>query len=245
MDRNTESEEKTDPLRSAMLRMNGCEVPDGFTNEVLEKARAKRIGGLSFGFKIAVPAFAAAAALVVFLGLPRFGGEQTPDLASTSDAPQVAGVDTQSSKSRSAEVPPYADTASGIQATIPGPNGNPIPAEKETEIRVDAVKPAPQVRLGGGKAPSSDPSMGAGEIKPELILSILGVDAVYENGGWKVESVTANSIAAKAGVRTGDVIEAVNDIALSNSSVFLRSFSAERLRVRRGSARVTLSLSGD
>lgn len=245
MERKTDSEDRDEAIRTVLMQMKGPEIPEGFTNSVLEEARTRRGRKSTLAWKIAVPSLATAVLLFIFLGMPFVTNEDGVDLSS-SVVPEKTIVDDQPSpQDKPMEIPPeFAGKAVefGNDAKTSGPN--PIPGDDETEIRRDAVKPAPQVRLGGGKSPSSDPSMGGGEIKPEIILSILGIDGVFDEGGWKVKSVSTNSIAAKAGVKAGDVIESVNDLKLSREGVFLRSLSADRLSVRRGSTRITLRLDG-
>lgn len=245
MERKADTEDRDEGIRAALMQMKGPEIPEGFTNSVLEEARGRREVKSTLAWKIAVPSLATAVLLFVFLGPPFVTNENGSELSSSVGPEKKIAVGQPSPQKSPMEVPPEFSGKAvefGKDTAISGPN--PIPADDETEIRRDAVKPAPQVRLGGGKSPSSDPSMGGGEIKPEIILSILGIDGVFDEGGWKVKSVTTNSIAAKAGVKAGDVIESVNDLKLSRESVFLRSLSADRLLVRRGGTRITLRLDG-
>jgi hypothetical protein len=238
-----ETEEKDERLRELLRDSKDFRVPDGFVNGVFEKAEARRSKSFSFGYRFGIPAVAAMALLVAFLGSSLFSGNEAPEVA------DKGAVDIPNPSPQSNPAILDSDTLNG-NPTLKTPSitqgTNPIPADEETEVRTEAVKPAPQVRLGAGaKSSGSNPSVGGAAIKPEIILSILGVDCDFEDNGWKVKSVTPQSVASKAGVKAGDVIEAVNDVALTKDGVFLRSLSVDRIVVRRSGARSTLRLAGN
>ncbi len=76
--------------------------------------------------------------------------------------------------------------------------------------------------------------MGHGRpIPAKELLSFLGVGATYDGAGWRVDSVSSNSTAERYGVRSGDIIEAINDQAVNESTSFKDSFTGKSLRVRR------------
>jgi len=248
MEKMTETEEQDEQLRDVLRGSKDFKVPDGFVNGVFEKAEARRSKPFSIGYRFAIPAVAVAALLVIFLGLPFFSSKDGMEIADKGLVnPKNPPSRSMTSKPNPVIVQPgTVNDNPTLNAPSVAQGQNPIPADEETEVRTEAVKPAPQVRLGAGaKGSSSNPSMGGSAIKPELILSILGVDCEFEDNGWKVKSVTSQSVAAKAGVKAGDVIEAINNVALTKDGVFLRSLSVDRLVVRRADARLTLRLGGN
>jgi len=243
-----ETEEKDERLREVLRDSKDFKVPDGFVNGVFEKAEARRSKSFSIGYRFAIPAVAVTALIIAFLGMPFFSGNKAPEVADKG----LVDIPNQSVPNASPQSNPTIVEPNALEGnpTLKNPSNaqsqNPIPDDEETELRTEAVKPAPQVRLGAGaKSSSSNPSVGGAAIKPEIILSILGVDCEFEDNGWKVKSVTPQSVASKAGVKVGDVIEAVNDVALTKDGVFLRSLSVDRVVVRRAGARSTLRLAGN
>lgn len=74
------------------------------------------------------------------------------------------------------------------------------------------------------------------------VLDTLGVSGDFLNGGWKVRSVAPNSLAQRAGVRSGDVIEAIDGQPLMESTSFRGRFSPKTLRIRRNDNTLTLKL---
>ena len=80
------------------------------------------------------------------------------------------------------------------------------------------------------------------EIPIREVLEMLGVKADFASGGWTVLSTADNSIAARSGVRSDDVIEAFNDRDLTEGTTLKAGFAGKSLRVRRDGKQVTLDL---
>lgn len=74
------------------------------------------------------------------------------------------------------------------------------------------------------------------------ILSQLGVSFSPTANGLRVDSVSANSIAARSGLITGDVIESLNGQRVSAETVLFGTFAAKRILVRRDGKAVDISL---
>jgi membrane-associated protease RseP (regulator of RpoE activity) len=74
------------------------------------------------------------------------------------------------------------------------------------------------------------------------VLTMIGVKANYSGTDWKVESVTEFSTAGKAGLRSGDVIEAINDQSLTQNTAFKGNFTGKSIRVRRNGQPVVIDL---
>lgn len=72
------------------------------------------------------------------------------------------------------------------------------------------------------------------------VLGILGITADFANGGWKVRSVVENSVAARAGVRAADVIEAIDGQMIKGDS--LVRGDAKTFTVRRDGKQMNLSM---
>ncbi len=125
------------------------------------------------------------------------------------------------------------------RSTDPRPDGNSLVRTLESANVImppgfESVDPRNQNRNSNDGAPSSTSLLD--------VIGILGIDANYTGGRWKVRSVTANSPAERAGVRANDVLEAVDAQTLSEKTSFRGSFSPKVLRVRRDGKSIDLDL---
>ncbi|HVF47937.1 MAG TPA: hypothetical protein VNA17_10260 [Pyrinomonadaceae bacterium] len=103
-------------------------------------------------------------------------------------------------------------------------------------VGVDPNANIPVPVLPGASTP------GVVRISGKDVLDRIGVSAVFAAGTWRVQSVNASSSAGKAGLQTGDVIEAVNGTGLSEKAVIEPGFSTKSLRVRRDGRTVFIGL---
>ncbi len=100
----------------------------------------------------------------------------------------------------------------------------------------------------GGFDPTSGSSANAKSIDHNVpipakdVLNLFGMNGTFGESGWKVESVTPDSLAGRSGVKSGDVIEAINDQALTEKTSFKGKFNGRTLRVRRDGASVQIVL---
>jgi len=90
---------------------------------------------------------------------------------------------------------------------------------------------------------NSNANIGGTGVPVRDVLDTLGVSGDFLNGGWKVRSAAPNSLAQRAGVRSGDVIEAIDGQPLMESTTFKGQFSPKTLRVRRNDNTLTLRIS--
>jgi len=125
----------------------------------------------------------------------------------------------------------------GRRTVTPQATGGSIDeALKETRRFEPSLGGRPTV--GGGDVRS----MGAGEISVTSVLSIIGADASWDGGGWHVSSVRNHSVADRASLKSGDVIEAIDGRPLTATSKFVGRFDGKSLRVRRDGATLELAL---
>jgi membrane-associated protease RseP (regulator of RpoE activity) len=66
------------------------------------------------------------------------------------------------------------------------------------------------------------------------VLILLGINATYSGSGWLVNSLTPNGAAERVGLKAGDVVEAINEQSIAETTSFSGTFSGKSLRVRRG-----------
>ena len=81
-----------------------------------------------------------------------------------------------------------------------------------------------------------------GGIGAKEILSQIGLDINYSETSWKVGGVRQNSVAERSGLKSGDVIEAINDQNLTEKATLTTPFSGKSIRVRRDGVSVYLEL---
>lgn len=94
----------------------------------------------------------------------------------------------------------------------------------------DAAAPITR-KLDAGTEPVVEtqlPGSPAGEV-----MTRIGINALYGEGGWKAESVTPNTKAARAGIKAGDIIESIDDQTLTDLSSVGKPAKGKRVRVLR------------
>ena len=113
--------------------------------------------------------------------------------------------------------------------------------------RVLSSKPPSSVKLPLGINPnrSVETSPNAGNINPITdvqVLSFIGIETVSENGGKKVKAVQSDSLAERSGVKTGDVIEAIDGKRIGGKPVRMEIFESKKLTVVRDSKKIEIVL---
>ena len=94
--------------------------------------------------------------------------------------------------------------------------------------------------------PSKTPVMTSSDNRPQPIAdgniwSFIGIEIVLEKGSRTVKAVKPNSLAARVGVKVGDVIGAVNGVKLSSEPLNKEKFEIKSLTVLRGTERVEIT----
>ncbi len=74
------------------------------------------------------------------------------------------------------------------------------------------------------------------------MLSFLGIEANLSRGGWRVQSVTQNSVAERADVKPNDVIKAIDDTKIASETVQKSSFEGKKLTVLRDGKTIEIAL---
>ncbi len=250
----TNSDEKISALLSALPRVN---APANFEHSV--KARiARNLPRAGFAWpaflKLAVPTGALAAlAFVLYLS-----GFLSQELA-------PAEVVTETKTQSEARGQTFAAENGRPGATELGPNvaaQPPVQNSENTLARANkSSAPSSGVNSSNGKG-SFDIASNAAERdklpkgldanrRPAIpaprtsvpainILRFAGVQADSGFGGWKVTAVVESSPAERAGVKAGDVIEAVNDTSLIRVTTLPGGVELKTIRVRRDGKSLTL-----
>jgi hypothetical protein len=148
----------------------------------------------------------------------------------------------------SAELPP----AREVVTRVPSGRSRPaLPVKREAPfigVREDAYRPAPTLNLNINS--NTAPAAVREPEKPEKpvvigvreVFDAIGINASYQEGGWRVTSVTENGLAGRSGVARGDVIEAIDDEKLPADASYVRSFSGRKVTLIRGSEKIQVVL---
>lgn len=132
-------------------------------------------------------------------------------------------------------------------------NTKTIPAQRKLNdgndfggVRESTSKDSPVLLPAGIGSPQSnvrpDDFATKSEISVREILSQIGAEADFANAVWKVKSVRENTPAQRAGVLSGDVIEAIDNLKLSSETISAQTFSAKVLHVSRDGKKLALGL---
>ena len=80
------------------------------------------------------------------------------------------------------------------------------------------------------------------EISVTEVLSQIGINAAFSDGGWKVKSTVDGSAAARSGVRSGDIVDAIDNRSLTENTSFSGNVAGKTLRVRRDGKQLTVNI---
>jgi hypothetical protein len=124
-------------------------------------------------------------------------------------------------------------------------NSRPVPGGGSIDFRSG---PGGSYDIAGNKAPdprlprfsnssnSNSSGNGSGTAAQPLelrqMLRALGIEAEFEEKGWRVRTLTKNGVAEQAGLQTGDLMEAIDDKPIS--TLYDGNFGATSISVRRG-----------
>ncbi|MDI1242795.1 MAG: PDZ domain-containing protein [bacterium] len=105
----------------------------------------------------------------------------------------------------------------------------------DSTVFPDGVDPRKAI-VANGKPP------GEGSISPVDVLSMIGISTNCSATGCAVTSVRDGSIAAAAGIESGDLISAIDDRPLNSSRGITGKFTVSELTIVRSGKRMTVSI---
>ena len=178
--------------------------------------------------------------------------------------PSVADVSTPSDPTGNfSQIPPTVVGDKTLPVNLATPRIEELVAESKDKS-INEKRNTPSKRTGGGSAdkaqgvkniilprglnpqvaPEEKPKGfdNAGRFTAREILSTIGIDAEFDGNAWKVKSVTKDSPAERAGIRSADIVEAVDDRVIGESTVFTGSFSGKTLKVLRDNKKLEINL---
>ncbi|MBL8124728.1 MAG: hypothetical protein KIT61_04690 [Pyrinomonadaceae bacterium] len=252
---------KDGEIRKLLNSMDQVEAPDGFERRVFDRiASADKPFGfdrtmLLLGLKFSVPAVV----LIVLGVFLVYFNAKTPD---TAQLPEVIDTFTENTGPM-----PQSPATNTTTTTVSGTSQTEL-AAAENRTNSNAERPganrnANGQRTGGGSedmavSPSGDPlyppginpnirlspetAPTKGSIAPSSILAILGIKSACSSVGCSVTGVQANSIGSRAGIMTGDLVEAIDDWPIDSNHTFSGSVNVRILRINRDGRTITVEL---
>jgi hypothetical protein len=197
------------------------------------------------------------AAFVVFYGLA----------PATSPVDNVAKVEAPAGDQAAPPSPVvnnYPSPAAPVEAPVSTRDSEPLVTEKPREGTVASAPSAPVRQPTRSQANSTEAPGGSrdvsqsvpGVISPrgfetnvdtaevlvDSLFQMLGVTAELVGGDWTVRSTLQNSLAAKAGMRPNDVIEAIDDHSLSGRTKIKGLRGGKSCLIRRDGKQLRVSL---
>lgn len=248
------ADDANDPVAGTLSSLKRVEPPGDFDFQLKariarSKPRQVRRTGMLLVAKFTLPMVVLAAFGAFFIlssGNETTTADAQPVVDSQTQSQQVAGVEP---KEQPAGPPNNELLDSNTQALqrVPSSNRNSnLQQQPGGGSTVESLKPAddpiyppginPKARIESGNV-ASDSQFAVFDL-----LSMLGMSGEFTAAGYSVSVVSANSIAARAGVRSGDVVEAIDDRVINARTVFRGAFTGKVLRVVRDGRRMNLNL---
>lgn len=258
-DLETSKEGEVSELLGSMERV---EAPVGFERRVLDRiASADKPAGLDrtmllLGLKFSVPAVAliVLGVFLVYFNAKTQNTAQLPEVIdtftdNTGQMPQSPASNTTTTVSGTSQTElAAAENRTNTNAERPASKGNsnvkgPGTGGGSEDMAVspsgDPLYPPginPNIRLSPETAPTQ------GSIAPSSILAILGIKSACSSVGCRVTGVQANSIGSRAGIMTGDLVEAIDDRPIDSNHTFSGSVNVRMLRINRDGKTITVEL---
>lgn len=117
-------------------------------------------------------------------------------------------------------------------------------APKKTSRATDQPGGSFDTGLGSPKVilPKSLNPNAAARISIREILSTIGIQAAFDGGSIKVNSIVENNLAGRSGIEAGDILEAINGRPVTGTTMFESPFTVTSIGVRRDGKSMQISL---
>lgn len=239
------SQDHNDEQISRLLRdMPAAEAPDNFESMVRTRIAERRAVG-RVGRPVFWLAVKFAAPLVLLLAFGIFlvlsdDGSLNVEMIPPVDAPAVASANLSFD-----ETPINVTAVNNLKQSQPlNRNAEQGPIEPPSQDK--AVSPDDTAMFPPGvdprKATRTNEKPSAGRIAPISILSFIGITSVCTPVSCQVRAVQPGGLAERAGVRVGDLVEAIDDKPIDSTHTFAGGISVKTLRVKRDGVPLTISL---
>lgn len=242
------SQDHNDEQISRLLRdMPAAEAPDNFESMVRSRIAERRSVG-RVGRPVFWLAVKFAAPLVLLLAFGVFlvlsdDGSLNVEMVPPVDAPAAASANLS-----------FDDTPINVNVTAVNNLKQSQPLNRNAEqgpieppSQDKAVSPDDTAMFPPGvdprKAARTNEKPSAGRIAPISILSFIGITSTCTPVSCEVRAVQPGALADRAGVRVGDIVEAIDDRPIDSTHLFSGEVSIRALRLRRDGKPLTIALS--
>ena len=250
-----DSEDEVSRLLTALPRVD---APSNFNFEVKARIASRKQSGswverIPFVLRFAFPAL-----LIMLVGayvyLYQFPGrvDTNEQRAGVATVPSTAAEPKNEASSAPTGTPgelvaqddsasAAANNRSGAQDHVDNPAGKQNSKTAKGGSRDFAQDNIRSITKPGAQDPSKAQGVGpvGSQLSVKQVLSPMGIDTVYENGGWKVMVVTADSPAMRSGIIKGDIVTAIGNQQL-NQNTSIRKAAAGQLTVIRDGKPVSI-----
>jgi C-terminal processing protease CtpA/Prc len=252
---------------AAMLNaLPRAEAPADFDHKVRGRIAARRQHSGS-GWRIFVPAFAAvflvALGAVLYLGV--LSSADVTDVPPIADAPAPAMQPQSLPQTTAQTLQETTEVANAVNDERPAPQesiteriASPQRRPERRPQRNDQDEGSGSVDRAGSPVTAnpdrpvnsnvSVPDMrppgfeGGGQVDSNEVLSLMGLRGNFQADGFLVSNAEASGAAARAGVRTGDVVESLDGKRIEPETRFASGSAIKTISVRRGDERLVLRI---
>ncbi len=240
---------ENDPVSRLLGGLKRVDAPGDFDFRVKARIASGRPVDRSTSWFPAAARFAVPLGLLLLIG--GYFGFNGLYPAVDVDSPAVAEM-------KVAGIVPALPVSSDLPPALPANNVLPDRTSEKAPETVAKNEPAPKEKRIGRTEPvlrppggySKDISLGISDkplervtrISARIVLSQIGINASYSGSSWKVGSVKQNSRAERSGVKSGDVIEAVDGQNLTEKTTFENKSSSKSIRILRDGKSMQIDL---
>ncbi|MCU1288851.1 MAG: hypothetical protein JWN60_1080 [Acidobacteria bacterium] len=161
------------------------------------------------------------------------------NIEAKTSVPEIARLETKAA-ANNANYIKIKDTASSQKAGRERNSDNSFSGMRQSTLKIAEVltQKSSNPNFGAAKPPLVQQS----KISLQGVLLEIGIEANFDEKNWKILSIKENSPAMRAGFKSGDLIESIDDKQLSSDAVLLQKFSGKVFRILREGKQMIIDL---
>jgi hypothetical protein len=244
-------------IRELCGSLKKVEAPKDFDFKLKARIASSKAGDFQtrfgFAFRYALPALA----LILAIGLLAYNGglwssKNNVTMAENSTPNPPAPTNAAASNFTPAE---KKEAPNQDVAVLPSNQNSPKVPDREMAVvkpTFEKTRRKTEENPGGGSKPAigftAPPVIqlkNIEQIPVKDILSMMGINAAFENGKWIVKSLNTNGIGENSGVKENDVIETIDDKPLPAETIYGKTISVKSLTVTRNGGKSQIKLRGN
>lgn len=236
-------------------------APQAFDHALREKIESRRTDGNARGFRPGYLVPAAASLLFVLaaiygfislysgrdavgrLNVPEPAEASRPESSGDREPLQTPAEDPVGVPSDERDVSPRSPESGKRPSEGKRPTSGPGPGGGSIDLAASEPERILPPWMKRGAPEGNTPNRAEQSFDPSEILGELGINAVFEDGGWKVSSLRPKGIGARSGIRKGDIIKAIDGTELGTVAITGGAISGTSLTVIRDGRSMTIPIS--